>query len=169
MSGRWLQTLPTDSGGNDGPRDASPLSKALLAAIMAAVLYGALLGAAYGMISLATNQDVITEQDVGPLLGPVMAASACVLVFVSVLMSLRPAGGPLRLPWTRSIMTAIGVYLLGPVVGAIIVAFDRGDFFAALFFFAQSVTGPFVVASAIIAIPVVLFAPLLASSSNRPR
>lgn len=168
-SGRWLQTPPTDSGGNDRPRDASPLSKALLAAIMAAVLYGALLGAVYGAISLITNQDVITEQDVGPLLGPVMAASACALVFVSVLMSLRPSGGPLRLPWARSVMTAIVVYLLGPAVGAIIVSFDRGDFFAGLFFFAVSVTGPFVVASAIVAIPVVLFTPLLASSSNRPR
>ncbi|MEO7123221.1 MAG: DUF6121 family protein [Lacisediminihabitans sp.] len=136
---------------------------------MAAVLYGALLGAAYGIISLVTNQDVITEQDVGPLLGPVMAGFACLLVFISVLFSLRPAGGPLRLSWVRSVMTAIGVYLLGPAVGAIIVAFDRGDMFAALFFFAQSITGPFIVASALAAIPVVLFAPLLASSTNRPR
>lgn len=136
---------------------------------MSAVLYGALLGAAYGIISLVTNQDVITEQDVGPLLGPVMAGFACLLVFVSVLLSLRPTGGPLRLPWGRSVLTAIAVYLLGPTMGAIIVAFDRGDVFAALFFFAHSITGPFIVASALAAIPVVLFAPLLASSTNRPR
>lgn len=163
MNERWRQTQPAE------PRDASSLKRALLAAVMAAVLFGALLGAAYGFISLLTNRDVITESDVGPLLGPIMAASACTLVFVSVLFSLRPRGGPLRLPWARSIVTAIAVYLVGPAVGAILVAIDRADAFAALFFFAESVTGPFVIASALIAIPVVLFTPLLAGSSNRPR
>ena len=63
---------------------------------MAMVLYGALLGCVYGFISLLTGRDVISEPDVGPLIGPVMAAVACVLVFVSVLMSLRPRSGPLR-------------------------------------------------------------------------
>ena len=136
---------------------------------MAAILFGALLGAAYGIISLLTGRDVIAEPDIGPLIGPAMAASACFLVFVSVLLSLRPRGGPLRLPWARSVMTAIAVYLLGPAVGAILVAIDRADAFAALFFFAESVTGPFIIASAAIAVPVVLFTPLLATSSNRPR
>lgn len=136
---------------------------------MASVLFGALLGAAYGFISLLTSRDVITEPDVGPLIGPIMVASACAVVFVSVLFSLRPSGGPLRLPWARSVITAVIVYLLGPAVGAVLVAIDRADFFAALFFFAESVTGPFVVASAIISLPVVLFAPLLAASTNRPR
>jgi hypothetical protein len=136
---------------------------------MAAVLFGALLGAVYGFISLLSGRDVITEPDVGPLIGPIMAATACAVVFVSVLFSLRPSGGPLRLPWTRSIVTAAIVYLLGPFVGAVLVAIDRADLFAALFFFAESATGPFVVASALISVPVVLFAPLLAASSNRPR
>lgn len=169
MSERWLQTPHTDPPGNDGLRDASPLSQALLAAIMAAVLYAALLVAIYGIISLITGQDVVTAHNVGPLLGPVMAVAACVLVFVSVLLSLRPSGGPFRLPWARSVMTAIAVFLLGPAVGAIIVAFAREDIFAGLFFFAQNVTGPFVAASALAAIPVVLLAPLMASSNNRPR
>lgn len=169
MNERWPQTPRNDQPADGNSRDASPLSQALLAAIMASVLYGALLGAAYGIISLVTNSDVITEPDVGPLLGPVMAAFACALVFVSVLLSLRPTGGPFHLPLARSIITAIAVYLLGPAVGAIIVAADRGDMFAGFFFFAHSVTGPFIVASALAAIPVVLFAPLLASSSNRPR
>ena len=136
---------------------------------MAAVLYGAVLGAAYGIISLVTNQDVITERDVGPLLGPIMAATACAVVLVSVLLSLRPRRGPFRLPVLRAVMTAVIVYLLGPIVGGVIVMFDRGDSFAGLFFFAHSVTGPFIVASALAAIPVVLFAPLLASTTNRPR
>lgn len=156
--------------GRPGPqRDASSLSRALLAAIMAVVLYAALLIAAYGTISLFTALDPISEPDVSPLIGPVMAASACVLVFVSVLMSLRPRGGPLRLPWARSVITALAVYLLGPVVGAVLVAVDRADLFAAVLFFATEVTGPFIVTSAIIAVPVVLFAPLLASSASRPR
>ena len=136
---------------------------------MAAVLFGALLGAVYGFISLLTGRDVITEPDVGPLIGPIMAASACAVVFVSVLFSLRPSGGPFRLPWVRSVITAIAVYLLDPAIGAILVAVDRADSFAALFFFAENVTGPFVVASALIALPVVLLTPLLAAGSNRLR
>lgn len=136
---------------------------------MAAVLFGALLGAVYGFISLLSNRDVIAEPDVGPLVGPIMAASACAVVFVSVLFSLRPSGGPLRLPWARSVITAIAVYLVGPAIGAMLVAIDRADLFSALFFFAESVTGPFVIASALIALPVVLFAPLLATGTNRPR
>lgn len=136
---------------------------------MAAVLFGALLGAVYGFISLLTGRDVISEPDVGPLIGPIMAAAACAVVFLSVLFSLRPRGGPLRLPWARSIITAAIVYLLGPFIGAVLVAIDRADAFAALFFFAESATGPFVVASALISVPVVLFTPLLAGSSNRPR
>ncbi|MEO6944816.1 MAG: DUF6121 family protein [Lacisediminihabitans sp.] len=165
---RWQQTQASEPPG--APiQDASPLSRALLAAIMASVLFGALLGAVYGFISLLTGRDVITEQDVGPLIGPIMAASACAVVFVSVLFSLRPSGGPLRLPWSRSVITAVAVYLLGPAIGAILVAIHRADMFSALFFFAESVTGPFVVASALISLPVVLLAPLLATSTNRPR
>ena len=98
-----------------------------------------------------------------------MAASACAVVFMSVLFSLRPSGGPFRLPWARSVITAMVVYLLGPAIGAILVAIARADAFAALFFFAENATGPFVIASALIALPVVLFTPLLAAGSNRPR
>lgn len=136
---------------------------------MAVVLFAALLIATYGAISLFTGLDPISQPDVSPLIGPMMAAVACALVFVSVLMSLRPRGGPLRLPWARSIITAITVYLVGPAVGAILVAIDRADLFAAVLFFAAAVTGPFIVASALLAIPVVLFTPLLASSTSRPR
>ncbi len=169
MRERWPQTLPADPHSDGERRHGSPLGQAILTALMAAVFYGALLGAAYGIISLVTNQDVITVRDVGPLLGPIMAATACVLVFVSVLLSLRPRGDSPRLPWLRAVMTALIVYLFGPVVGGVIVMFDRGDGFAGLFFFAQSVTGPFIAASALAVIPVVLFAPLLASTTNRPR
>lgn len=131
---------------------------------MAMVLYGALLGCAYGFISLLTGRDVISEPDVGPLIGPVMAAAACVLVFVSVLMSLRPRSGPLRLQWARAVTTSLAVYLLGPTVGAILVTVTHGNVFSALLFFTANATGPFVIASAILAAPVILGTPLLAST-----
>jgi Family of unknown function (DUF6121) len=134
---------------------------------MAAVLYGALLVCAYGFISLFSGRDVIRQSDVGPLVGPVMVFVACALVLVSALLSLRPRGGPLRLPWARAITTGLAVYLLGPLAGAVIVTFDRGDVFSALLFFADNVTGPFVVASAIVAIPVLLVTPLLAGNVKR--
>jgi hypothetical protein len=138
----------------------------LLAAIMAAILYGALLVCAYGFISLFSGRDVISQPDVGPLIGPVMVFVACALVFLSALLSLRPRGGPLRLPWARAITTGLAVYLLGPLVGAVLVTLSRGDVFSALLFFADNVTGPFVVASGIVAIPVLLATPLLAGSTK---
>ncbi|MHB1171404.1 MAG: DUF6121 family protein [Lacisediminihabitans sp.] len=146
----------------------SPLKRALLAAVMATVLYGAILGFAYGVISLLTGRDVISEPDVGPLIGPVMAAVACVLVFGSVLMSLRPRRGPLRLPWGRAVTTAIAVYLLGPAVGALLVAVGRANAFSGLLFFGGNITGPFVICSAIVALPLVLAVPLLASRGQTP-
>lgn len=176
MSGRWLQTPHADDrasadeeAGGNRPAGTVSLGQALLTAIMATILFVALLVAVYGVISLATGLDLISDPDISPLVGPVMAAFACVVVFVSVLQSLRPRGGSLRLPWARSITTAIALYLLGPLLGALLVTIDQADFFAGLLFFVHVATGPFIPASAVIAIPMVLFAPLLAASSNRPR
>jgi hypothetical protein len=44
--------------------------------------------------------------------------------------------------------------------------FSRDDVFSALLFFADNVTGPFVIASGIAAIPVLLVTPLLAGASK---
>jgi hypothetical protein len=141
----------------------------LLAAIMAAVFYGALLICAYGFISLFSGRDVIRQPDVGPLIGPVMVSVACALVFLSALLSLRPRGGPLRLPWARAVTTGLAAYLVGPAVGAILVMFSRGDVFSAMLFFADNVTGPFVIVSGIAAIPVLLVTPLLVGTAKSPQ
>ena len=49
---------------------------ATIVAVFATVLYAALLVAAFGMISLATNLDVIADRSAGPLVGPTMAGVA---------------------------------------------------------------------------------------------
>jgi hypothetical protein len=66
--------------------------------------------------------------------------------------------------------------LVGPVmvfvacalvfVSALLSLRPRGDVFSALLFFADNVTGPFVIVSGIVAIPVLLATPLLAGISK---
>jgi predicted RND superfamily exporter protein len=55
---------------------------ATVVACFAAGLYLALLVAAFGLISLATNTEVIADPSVGTLVGPVMAGAAVVMLLV---------------------------------------------------------------------------------------
>lgn len=54
---------------------------AVVVAAFAAVLYLSLLVAGFGLVSLLTDREVIDEPLAGPVLGPVMAGVAVVLVF----------------------------------------------------------------------------------------
>ncbi|WP_223691853.1 DUF6121 family protein [Leifsonia poae] len=56
-------------------------SYAAIVAVFAAFLYLAILVAAFGLISLATNTEVISDPAVGPLVGPVMCGAAVLTVF----------------------------------------------------------------------------------------
>ena len=63
---------------------------ATIVAVFAAVLYAALLVASFGVISLATNLEVISDPDAGSLVGTVMSGVAVIAVFVLlVILGLR--------------------------------------------------------------------------------
>ncbi|MFP3466299.1 hypothetical protein [Leifsonia sp. SIMBA_070] len=55
---------------------------ATVVAFFAAGLYAALLVAAFGLISLATDSDVIGDAKVGPLVGPTMVIAATLMLLV---------------------------------------------------------------------------------------
>ena len=127
----------------------------MLFAVLATVLYLALLVCAWGFTSLITDSDVITE-NVGPLLGPVIAGVSCVLVFAAVMAQVRNGRG-----WVVPVVVTAAVYLLPSLIAAVVVALDRVDVAAGLLFFAARETGPFVPVAAIVAGLLVAVAPLV--------
>ena len=134
----------------------------MLFAVLSTVLFLALLVCAWGFTSLITNRDIIDEK-VGPLIGPVIAGVACVLVFAAMMVQLRNGRG-----WLVPLVTAAAVYLLPSLVASTIVALDRVDAAAGLLFFAARVTGPFIPAGAIIAGILVALAPAV-TRAGAPR
>lgn len=66
---------------------------ATVIAFFAAGLYAALVIAAFGLISLATDTDVVPDPGIGPIVGPVMvvAATLMLLVFLIALGTRVPA------------------------------------------------------------------------------
>jgi hypothetical protein len=152
-------------------RRPAPFSRALLIAVMVTVLYGAILVAVYGFISLLADQDVITEPDAGPLIGPIMAVVVLTIMFFSVLGGLRPTPGRprLRVPVGRAVGTATSAYLLGPMIGSIVYAFGHNQLLTAVLFFAHYLASPFVIASAIVALVLILLLPLIDMAGSAAR
>ena len=96
---------------------------ATVVACFAAGLYLAVLVAAFGLISLATNTEVIADPSVGPLVGPAMVGAAVVmlLIFLIVLGRRVPADKQRVAPGVAfSVAVACyAVYIgIGGVVGA---------------------------------------------------
>jgi len=123
--------------------------------VLATALYLAALICAWGFISLATNSDVIVER-VGPLLGPLIAGTATLIVCAGCLAQLRNQTG-----WLVPLVTGAAVYLGAPGCAALVVMVTRADAAAGLLFFAARASSPFVPAAAIIACLVVLLVPLV--------
>ena len=136
---------------------------------MATVVYGALLVAIDGFVSLLTDRPVIVEPDAGPLIGPVMAIVALLIVFFSILGGLRPTDAAPSLPVGRALVTAAAVYLFSPLVGATAYAVGQPQLLTAILFFARYLASPFIIASALLAGVVVLFLPLLGAARARAR
>lgn len=154
------------------PSDPAPhgsFSRALLIAVMVAVLYGAILLALDGFVSLVADRDVISEPDAGPLVGPIMAVVALAIVFVSVLGGLRPTSERPALPLARAAATAVLVYLLGPLAGAIVYTAGQEQLLTGLLFFARYLASPFVIVSALLALVPILLLPLIGVARSRAR
>jgi hypothetical protein len=130
---------------------------ATIVALFATVLYSALVVAALGLISLATNQEVVPEADAGPLVGPSMAGSAVVLVFVMLLI--LGVGSPAardRVAVGWAFLTGLGAFLVFIFVGAALYAIGTGQLVQLLIFAAAQLPSPFAWATGILAVIVTL-------------
>ena len=136
---------------------------------MVTVLYGAILVAADGILSLMLDRDVIAEPDAGPLVGPVMAAVALIVVFFSLLGGLKPANKTRRLPVGRAATAALLCFVAAPAIGAIVYAFGQPQLGSAVGFFVLYLLSPFVVASAVFAFATVLLLPWIDTARSRAR
>ncbi len=132
---------------------------------MVTVVYGALVFCADGFISLWTNQDVVADPAVGPLIGPIMLLVACALVFRSVWRFVRVRRRTSTGVGSLAFLTAAAVYFLSTMTGAALFAIGQGDIFSGVFFLARYLMSPFVLAAAVLAVLTVGLASVVA---NRP-
>jgi hypothetical protein len=143
-------------------------------AVFAAVLYAALVIAIFGLISLYTDRDVISDSSVGPVVGPVMTASSVLLMLFWMLrIALRVPETEQRIAPGRALLLAVVCYLLFCAVGGFLVGLAAGDPIAFIGFFGRQLTSPFAIAVGILAFIVcILFMLVLASrvgNKGRPR
>jgi hypothetical protein len=96
------------------PPQLPPPSNPALLPVLAAVTYLAAVIGTWGLLSLALDRDVVDYPDAGPLLGPAMAAAACVVTWASLWGSRAS-----RRSWTWVIAALLGSYLAMLLVAAI--------------------------------------------------
>jgi hypothetical protein len=143
-------------------------------AVFATVLYAALVIAIFGMISLYTDRDVISDSTVGPVVGPVMTASSVLLVLFWLLwIALRVPENEQRIALGTALLLGVVGYLLFCAVGGFFVGLASGDPIAFIGFFGLQLTSPFAISVGILAFIVcILFMLVLASrvgNKGRPR
>jgi NADH:ubiquinone oxidoreductase subunit 6 (subunit J) len=128
--------------------------------------------AAFGMISFLTNKDVVADDRAGPLVGPVMGASAVLLFFFCLLfIAIRIPKERQRIWLGGALGIGVGCYLIYAVIGALIVGI--GDPFQALSFLGTQLIGPFAISVGIAGVLVALIYMLVIASrvgdKGRPR
>jgi Family of unknown function (DUF6121) len=125
--------------------DSTPRARRTGLAAFATVGYLAALIALWGILSVIADRDVIDYPDAGPLLGPSMAAVACLVTFANALGAVGQAN-----PWPQLIGTAALTAATTVLVASIGYSITRGDFAwmpAAAVHFA---IGPFVPGAALL-------------------
>jgi hypothetical protein len=132
--------------------------------VLMAVTYLAALIASWGLISLVTNTDVITEPDAGPLLGPAMAAAATIVTWI-LLARVRSSRSILGL----AALAAVSTWFAMIVVGGIGYSVTKGDFTWLLLFGGKYAVSPFVVIPALLAALAVVLTKLLTGRSPRAK
>jgi hypothetical protein len=117
---------------------------ATIVAVFAAVLYLAAVVAAFGLISLATDQDVIGESGAGPLVGPTMTGAAVLLaLLLMLLVGIRTPPERQRIAPGYAFATglaALGIFVL---TGGLLVVVGDGQPFHLITFGAGMLLRPF--------------------------
>ena len=89
-------------------------------AVFAAFLYLAIVIAAFGLLSLATDTEVIADPKAGPLVGPIMTGSATVLVLLCLIaIGTRVSADNQRIAPGIAIAVGVGAYFLYAAAGGI--------------------------------------------------
>lgn len=143
-------------------------------AVFATVLDAALVIAVFGLISLYTDRDVISDASVGPVVGPVMAGSSVLLVLLWFLwIALRVPEDEQRIALGTALLLGVVAYLVFCAVGGFLVGVASGDPIAFVGFFSLQLMSPFAIAVGIVAfVMAILFMLVLASrvgNKGRPR
>jgi hypothetical protein len=102
---------------------------ATVVALFAAGLYLALIVAGFGLLSLATDTEVIADPAVGALVGPVMAGSAVVALLLALIsIGTRVPGEQQRVAPAAALLVGVVCYLVYVVAGAVAgIAADPAD------------------------------------------
>ena len=121
-------------------------------AVFAVVLFLALTIAASGMISLYADREVLTERDAGPLIAPIMFATATAALYTLLVTFGRRRGSIVG----GAIVTAVITYFLFLISGSAVYSVGKGRPLLSLLFFGSNAVGPFAIAVAMIAFVVAL-------------
>jgi len=138
---------------------------ATIVAVFATVLFAALLVATFGMVSLATDLDVIADRSVGTLVGPTMSAAVVLFVFVMMLiLGVNTPPEKQRVAVGFALATGAGAFVLYVLTGAVLVIGGTGDAVAGLLFGGAMLGTPFAFTAGVLAFLVtVVYSILLAS------
>ena len=120
-------------------------SNPALAPTLATASYLAGLVALWGFTSLILDRDVIDYEDAGPLVGPAMATTACVVVFLLCLRAKRTQ------PALLGLLAGMVTYVAMVFVGGVAYALKLDDFSVVSPAIVHFGIGPFIVGAAILA------------------
>lgn len=129
---------------SERPTNLPPASNPALLPILATVTYLAALIALWGVLSLLLDRDPVDYRDAGPLLGPAMAAAACVVTWASLWRITRTRA------WSWALASLAGSFVAMLIVGAAGYAFTRSDVAWLLLAAGHFALGPFVPAAALL-------------------
>lgn len=128
-------------------------------AVFAVVLFLALTIAASGIISLYLDRDVLTERDAGPLIAPIMFATATAALYTLLVTFGRRRGSIV----VGALVTAVITYFFFLISGSTLYSLGKGRPLLSLLFFGSNAVGPFAIAVAMTAFVVALSFLLLIS------
>lgn len=114
--------------------------------LLATVTYGASVIALWGFVSLALDVDAIAQKDAGPLLGPAIVLTACLVTFAALLRVRDRAT-----PTGPALLAAASVYIGMLLVGAVGYTLITADLSWFVLFVGAYAVSPFVVGAALLA------------------
>ncbi|KQR53795.1 hypothetical protein ASF88_02790 [Leifsonia sp. Leaf336] len=145
-------------------------SYVIVVACFAAGLYLAVLVAAFGVISLATDTEVIPDPAAGPLVGPIMVAVAVgVFLVLLILTGIRVPGEQQRIAPLNALGAGLACYLAYCLSGGVAGALATGDALRFALFAVSRFASLYAIAVAVVAFLIMLLYQLVLVGRFRQR